>query len=131
MNHFLIYGVVAERGGWKVIAKDVRNDYVVLGTAEDIQPEMGRAYNSILKNKFVSDDEKVGAEIVLENLQVLISIAPKISEQIVEGNFDEAAILYKRTGYAAYDAALLNAQSGVATVQRRLSKTLLLLRVAK
>lgn len=131
MNHFLIYVIEAERGGWRVIAKDVSNHYVLIGTAEDLLTEIGRASSSIRKSKVATEDELKSAETVVEQLRILIDLAPMVSGLISTGAFDEAAVLYKEEGHAAYESAIRNAQSGVITSQKRLGKTLLDIRIAK
>lgn len=131
MNHFLIYAIEAERGGWRVVAKDVSNHYVLLSTVEDLQHEIGRASSSIRKSKVATEDELAGAETIVEQLTVLMGLAPEVSRLISTGAFDEAAALYKEEGHSAYESALGNAQSGVITSQKRLGKTLLNIRIAK
>ena len=131
MNHILVYAVEAERGGWRVAAKEVGNDYVLSGTVEDLQPEVNRANASIRKSKVATDDELRNADTVVASFKTLFDLAPQISELISNDKFNEAAFLYKEEGLAAYQDALRNAQSGVITSQKRLGKTLLGIRIAK
>lgn len=131
MNHILVYAVVAERGGWRVAAKEVGNDYVLKGTVEDLQPVISRANASIQKSKVATEDELKNADTVIASFGTLFDLAPQISELISSDEFDAAANLYKEEGHAAYESALNNAQSGVSTSQKRLGKTLLGIRIAK
>lgn len=131
MNNILIYSVVAERGGWRVAAKEVGNDYVLSGTVEDLRPGINRASASIRRSKVATDDELRNAETVLASIETLFELAPQISDLILTDQFDEASVLYKKEGHAAYESALTNAQSGVITSQKRLGKTILKIRIAK
>lgn len=137
MNYFLVYAVEAERGGWEVIefnnAPDgsSANAYMIRSTSEDVQLEIARANSSILKSKVATDDELNSAKATVAKLGVLISLAPQIADMVAEGKLDAAAVLYHETGQPAHESALRGAQSSVSTVQKRLGKTLLKIRVAK
>ncbi|MBT8460773.1 MAG: hypothetical protein KJN60_13975 [Boseongicola sp.] len=137
MNHFLVYAVEAERGGWDVIefnnAPDGNsaNAYMIRSTSEDIQLEIARANSSIMKSKVATEDELKDAEATMASLGVLVSLAPQIADMVAEGELDAAAVLYHETGQPAHENALRGAQSSVSTVQKRLGKTLLMIRVAK
>ncbi len=137
MNHFLVYAIEAERGGWNVIefvnAADVgsTNAYAIGSTSEDIQVESARANSSIMKSKVASEDELKSAEAAFDNLNVFVSLAPQIANMVAEGKLDEAAVLYHETGQPAHENALRGAQSSVSTVSKRLGKTLLKIRIAK
>ena len=137
INHFFVSSVQAERGGWDVVefnnAPDGTNAnvYMIRNTAEDIQVEIARANSSIMKSKVATEDELKGAEATMANLNVLISLAPKVADMVAEGELDAAAELYHETGQPAHENALRGAQSSVGTVQKRLGKTLLMIRVAK
>ncbi len=135
MNHFLIYSIQAERGGWGVLefveTSDFTNSYVVKSTAEDVQIEVARASKSISTSKVATDDEIGQAESAVENLDVLVALAPEIAELLSAGDPDAAALLYREKGRPAHINALRNVQSGVSTTQKRLSRTLLNIRVAK
>ena len=137
MNHFLVYAIEAERGGWNVIEfvndADVgsTNSYAIRSTSEDIQIESARANSSIMKSKVATEDELKSAETAFNNLKVLISLAPQIAGMIAEGELDKAAVLYHETGQPAHENALRGAQSSVSTVSKRLGKTLLKIRIAK
>ena len=137
MNHFLVYSIEAERGGWDVVefnnspSGNSANAYMIRSTAEDIQLESVRANSSIMKSKVATEDELKSAEAAVDNLNVLVSLAPQIANMVAEGELDEAAVLYHETGQPAHENALRGAQSSVSTVSRRLNKTLLKIRIAK
>ena len=137
MNYFLIYSVEAERGGWDVVefnnaAYDgSANAYMIRSTAEDVELEIARANSSIMKSKVATEDELKSAEATMASLGVLLSLAPQISDLVEEGALDQAALLYRETGQPAHENALRGALSSVGTVQKRLGKTLLSIRIAK
>ena len=131
MNHFIVYGLLAERGGWRVVEKDVGNAYIIQATAESAEVEVARAYSSIKKSKVATEDEKKNAESAVENLNVLIALAPELAALIEAGNLDAAAGLYRETGHSAHEAAFRGAQSSVGTVHKRLGKTLLEMRFSE
>lgn len=137
MNHFLVYAIEAERGGWGVLEIiDTANSYgsnafVIRGTSADVQLESARANSSIMKSKVATEDELKSAEAVIDNLNVLVSLAPQIADMVADGELDAAAVLYHETGQLAHENALRGAQSSVGTVQKRLGKTLLNIRIAK
>lgn len=136
MNYFLVYAVAAERGGWDVIEFNnapegsSSNAYMIRSTAEDVQLEIARANGSILKSKVATEDETKSTEVIMANLRVLVSLASRIADMVEDDQLDAAVVLYHETGQPAYENALRGAQSSVSTVQRRLGKTLLTLRVA-
>lgn len=137
MNHFLVYAIEAERGGWDIVefnnAPDGNssNPYIIRKTSENIQSESAQAIKSITKSKVATEDELKSAEAAIDNLNVLISLAPQIADMVAEGDLDAAAVLYHETGQPAHENALRGAQSSVSTVQTRLTKTLLKIRIAK
>lgn len=137
MNHFLIYAIQAERGGWDVVEFSGTTDYgstnpyMILSTAEDVQIEIARASNTISKSKVATDDELSSAESAVESINSLLSLAPQIADMVEAGQLDEAVLLYHETGQPAYEAAKRSTQSGVGTTQKRLAKTLLGIRIAK
>lgn len=131
MNHFIVYSIEAERGGWRVLEKEVGNDYAILSNAARAQEEAGRASNSIQKSKVATVDELGGAESAVQNLNVLLALAPQIANLIAAKEFDEAAALYREVGQAAHANAIRGTQSSMTTVQKRLSKTLLSIRTIK
>ena len=137
LNHFLVYAIVSERGGWDIVEFNNApegydtNAYIIRSTAEDVQLEIGRANSSIMKSKVATEDELKNAETAMDSLGILISLAPQIADMVAEGELDAAAILYRETGQPAHENALRGAQSSVSTVQKRLGKTLLMIRVAK
>lgn len=135
MNHFFVSSIQAERGGWIVVEfvnpTDDENSYMIRSTAEDVQIEVARASKSISKSKVATDDELANAKSAVENLNSLLALAPQIADMVSAGELDAADLLYHQTGQPAYNNALRGAQSGVGTVQKRLSKTLLKIRVTK
>jgi len=132
MDHFLIYSIQAERGGWSVnTVKHVENSYVIRSTAEDMQVEVARAINSIKKSKVATEDELTSAAAVEESLTVLITLASQIADLVDTGELDAAASSYRETGQTAHENAIRGTQSSVGTVQKRLGKTLLKIRIAK
>ncbi len=137
MSHFLVYAIEAERGGWDIVefnnAPDGTNAnvYMIRSTAEDVQLEIARANNSIMKSTVATEDELKGAEATVANLGVLVSLAPQIADMVAEGELDAAAVLFQESGQPAHENALRGAQSSVSTVQKRLGTTLLMIRVAK
>ncbi|MCU9849813.1 hypothetical protein OEZ60_17585 [Defluviimonas sp. WL0024] len=131
VNHFLVYSIEAERGGWRVMEKEIGNDYAIRSNADRAAAEVATAYNSVKKSKFATEDELKGAEAAFENVNVLIALAPQIADLILAKDFDAAAALYRETGQSAYDGANRGAQSATTTVQKRLGKTLLSIRVVK
>ena len=136
MNHVLIYANVAERGGWGALdfveTTDYgTNSYVIRNEPVDQKPIVARAHNAVQKSKVATEDEKKGAAIVMENLDLMFALAPKIADLFVAGEFDQASALYHEEGQPVFEAAVRNAQSGVVTVQKRLGKTLLEMRIAK
>ena len=84
-----------------------------------------------MKSKVATEDELKSAEAVIDNLNVLVSLAPQIADMVADGELDAAAVLYHETGQLAHENALRGAQSSVGTVQKRLGKTLLNIRIAK
>jgi hypothetical protein len=131
VNHFLVYSIEAERGGWRVMEKEIGNDYAIRSNADRAKVEIVRAFNSVKKSKSATDDEVKGAKAAFENLNILIALAPEIADLITADEFDAAAALYRDTGQRAHDLALRGAQSSVGTIQKRLGKTLLGIRMAK
>ena len=90
-----------------------------------------RASKSISTSKVATDDEIGQAESAVENLDVLVALAPEIAELLSAGDHDAAALLYREKGRPAHISALRGVQSGVSTTQKRLSRTLLNIRGAK
>ncbi len=131
LNHYMVYSIEAERGGWRAMEKEIGNDYVIRSNADSAKLEVARAHSSIRKSDVATEDELKGAEAAVENLNVLIELAPQIAEMILADEFDAAAALYKETGQPARDHAIRGAQSSIGTVQKRLGKTLLSIRTAK
>ncbi len=135
MDHFFVSSIQAERGGWIVVEfvnpTDDENSYMIRSTAEDVQIEVARANKTISKSKVATDDEPANAKSVVENLNSLLALAPEIADLVSQGELDAADLLYHQSGQPAYSNALRGAQSGVGTVQKRLSKTLLKIRVTK
>lgn len=136
MNHFLIYAITSERGGWGVLefvdTTDYgTNAYVIRSTAEDVEIEVARAKNAISKSKVATTDEMKALTSLSEQLDVLVGLAPQVADMVTAGTLDEASVLYHEVGQPAYENALRNAQSAVGTVQKRLGKTLIGIRVAK
>ena len=137
MNYFLVYAIEAERGGWDVVefnnapSGNSANAYMIRSTAEDVQIASARANSSIMKSKVATEDELKGAEAAIANLTVLVSLSGQIADMVANGKLDEAAVLYHELGQPAHENALRGAQSSVSTVQKRLGKTLLDIRVAK
>lgn len=130
VNHYLVYGIEAERGGWRVLEKEVSNDYALHSIAHRAQLEIVRVNNSIQRNKAATEDELKGADSAVENLEVLLGLTPQIADLISTKELDAAAALYREIGQSAHDKAIRGAQSSIATVQSRLSKTLLGIRTA-
>ena len=131
INHFMVYSIEAERGGWRVMEKEVGNDYAIRSNAARVQEEAARASSSIQKSKVATEGELEGAETAVQNLNVLLALAPQIADLISAKEFDQAATLYKENGQSAHDNAIRGAQSSMTTVQKRLGKTLLDLRIAE
>ncbi len=135
MNHFFVSSIQAERGGWTVVEfanpTDDENSYMIRSTAENLQFEVARANRSISKSKVATEDELANAKSAVENLNSLLALAPEIADLVSAGELDAADLLYHQKGWPAHINALRGAQSGVGTVQKRLSKTLLSIRVAK
>ena len=131
LNHYLVYSIEAERGGWRVLEKEIGNDYAIRSNAERAKTDVARANNAILKSKFATEDELKKAASAVENGNILIELAPQIADLITAGQFDTASELYKEIGQPAHLKALQGAQSSVGTVQKRLGKTLLDMRLAK
>ena len=82
INHYLVYAIEAERGGWDIVEFNNApegydtNAYIVRSTAEDVQFEIGRANSSILKSKVATEDELKNAEAAMDSLGVLVALAP-------------------------------------------------------
>jgi hypothetical protein len=131
VNHYMVYSIEAERGGWRVMEKEIGNDYAIRSNADRAQVEIVRAHASIRKSKVATEDELKGADAAFENVNILIALAPQIADLISAGDFDAAAVLYHENGQTAHDIALRNVQSSAGTVQKRLGKTLLGIRTAK
>ncbi len=137
MNHFIVYAIQAERGGWDArefnnVPEGVNaNFYMIRGTAEDVQIEIARANKSIIKSKVATEDELKSAEAVIESMDSLLNLAPQIADMVKAGELDAAAVLYRESGQPAHESALRGSQSSVGTVSKRLGKTLLDIRIAK
>ena len=137
MNHFLVYAIQAERGGWEarefnnVPEGASANFYIIHATAEDLQVDVARANRTIVKSKVAIEDELKGAETILESMGSLLNLAPQIADMVKAGELDAATALYRKSGHPAYESALRSAQSSVGTVSSRLGKTLLDIRIAK
>lgn len=137
VNHFLVYAIEAERGGWgaRRLTMEYKarsfNSYVIHRASADVQVDIGRANSSIMKSKAATEDELKSAEAIHDNLNVLVALSSQIADMIKDGKLDAAAVLYHEAGQPAHENALRGAQSSVGTVQKRLGKTLLKIRIAK
>lgn len=137
MNHFLVYTIEAERGGWdarefnNVPEGASANYYIIRATEEDVEIDIARANRSIMKSKVANEDELKSAESVMKSMGSLLDLAPQIANLVKAGEVDAAAVLYREIGQASFENALRGAQSSVSTVSRRLGKSLLDIRIAK
>ena len=93
VNHFIVYSIEAERGGWRVMEKEIGNDYAIRSNADRAQVEIVRAHSSIQKSKVATEDELKGADAAVDNVNVLIALAPQIADLITARNFDAARAL--------------------------------------
>ncbi len=135
MDHFLTYGIVSSTGGWGVLefvdTTDYKNAHVIRSTAKDLQVETARAMAAIERSKTATQEDKDKAHAATAAIADLYELADEISDALNAEAFEAARMLYREKGQKAYSAAIIASQSSISLLQKRLSKTILKIRVAK
>ena len=136
INHTMTYGIVASAGGWGVIeivnTSDMTNSDVLQSKVEPVRAAAELANSDIQRSAFSSDFQKERARSILENIEKILTAAPKIADALSADDLTAAREIYRDNCQKPYQEALLAAQSSASELEKQLGTTLFFkLRLAK